>query len=85
MDILHLKKRMLLIKPEATCRITMDSSDLVTLGWDWEEKDSDCTMIYRAYDFTIEVDLIDIRYRKFEHMMHKATRVIRHGRRADGQ
>jgi hypothetical protein len=85
MDIFHIRNRMIKIKPIATCTVTLKDSDEVCFGWDWREQDSDGSVMNRHHEFSIDINVVTMNSRTFEHAMHKATRVIRHGRVRDGQ
>ena len=77
MDLLHLRNRMLLINPEATVTIGFDLGDNMLLTWVYED-------YFEGEVSHKETISLHATSRDFEHHMHKATRVIRHGRRKDG-
>jgi hypothetical protein len=79
MNLLTIRTRMLSIKPEAQCAIYFIDDEKVTLEWIWWEG---AFHMHNQHSITIDVRSVKTECRAFEREMHKAKRVIKHGRGA---
>jgi hypothetical protein len=78
MNLLTIRTRMLSIKPEAQCAVYFIDDEKVTLEWIWGEGARGLC----NHSITIDVRSVKTECRAFEREMHKAKRVIKHGRGA---